>query len=108
MVQGTAVGDPVEYESIRAALGGPASGRENQLPFGSVKGFVGHTEGASGVISLIKVIMMMQQGFIPPQASHTKMNHNINVRPDDMMELATKLRSWDDKHKVVLINNYGA
>jgi malonyl CoA-acyl carrier protein transacylase len=73
-----------------------------------VKGFVGHAEGASGVLSLIKVIMMMQQGFIPPQASHTKMNHNIKTRPDDMMELVTKLRSWDDKQKIALINNYGA
>ncbi|MCJ1394621.1 hypothetical protein MMC18_007501 [Xylographa bjoerkii] len=105
---GTSVGDPAEYESIRTALGGPASGRQKKLPIGSVKGFVGHTEGASGVISLVKVIMMMQQGFIPPQASHTKMNHNIDVRPDDMMELVTKMRSWDDKHKVALINNYGA
>ncbi|KAJ5971623.1 uncharacterized protein N7479_001541 [Penicillium vulpinum] len=105
---GTAVGDPAEYESIRSALGGPVSGRRNKLAIGSVKGFVGHAEGASGVLSLIKVIMMMHQGFIPPQASFTKMNHNIDVRPDDMMEVITKLRSWDDKHKVALINNYGA
>ncbi|KAL9094756.1 MAG: hypothetical protein Q9165_003027 [Trypethelium subeluteriae] len=105
---GTAVGDPVEYESLRTVLGGPASGRAKKLPFGSVKGFVGHAEGASGVLSLIKVIMMIQQGFIPSQASHTKMNHNIDVRPDDMIELVTKLRPWDDKDKVALINNYGA
>ncbi|GAE00035.1 hypothetical protein ATEG_07661 [Paecilomyces variotii No. 5] len=105
---GTSVGDPAEYESIRSALGGPASGRQKSLPIGSAKGFVGHSEGASGVISLVKVIMMMQQGFIPPQASHTKMNHNIDVRPDDMMEIVTKLRPWDDEHKVALINNYGA
>lgn len=102
------MGDPAEYESIRSALGGLVSGRHKKLVIGSVKGFVGHTEGASGVISLIKVIMMMQQRFIPPQASHTKMNHNIDVRPDDMMELVTELRSWDDEQKVALINNYGA
>jgi malonyl CoA-acyl carrier protein transacylase len=36
------------------------------------------------------------------------MNHNIDVRPDDMMELVTKLRSWDDEQKVALVNNYGA
>ncbi|KAE8141612.1 hypothetical protein BDV38DRAFT_278966 [Aspergillus pseudotamarii] len=105
---GTAVGDPAEYDSIRSALGGPASGRERNLAIGSAKGFVGHAEGASGVISLIKVIMMMQQRFIPPQASHTNMNHNIDVRQDDMMEVVTDLRSWDHDHKVALINNYGA
>ncbi|KAF5859655.1 hypothetical protein ETB97_002566 [Aspergillus alliaceus] len=106
---GTAVGDPAEYDSIRSALGGPASGRERNLAIGSAKGFVGHAEGASDVISLTKVtMMMMQQRFIPLQASHTKMNHNINLREDDILEVVTDLRSWDDDHKVAIINNYGA
>ncbi|TVY81378.1 Iterative polyketide synthase CazM [Lachnellula suecica] len=105
---GTPVGDPAEYESIRRALGGPVSGRQKKLPIGSVKGHIGHTEGASGVLALIKVIIMMRQAFIPPQASHNKMNGHIDVRPDDMMEVVTKLRSWDEEHKIALLNNYGA
>lgn len=105
---GTPVGDPAEYESIRTALGGPRVGRTKPLPIGSVKGHIGHTEGASGVIALIKVIMMMRGGFIPPQASFSKMSHNIDVRPDDMMEVVTQLRSWTDPHKIALLNNYGA
>ncbi|KAL2193051.1 hypothetical protein P885DRAFT_81644 [Corynascus similis CBS 632.67] len=105
---GTAVGDPAEYESIRIALGGPESGRTKNLPIGSVKGHIGHAEGASGVLALIKVIMMMRGGFIPPQASFKKMNHNINVRSDDMMEVVTKLRPWHEEHKIALLNNYGA
>lgn len=105
---GTPVGDPAEYESIRTALGGPASGRVKKLPIGSVKGHIGHTEGASGVLALIKVIMMMRGAFIPPQASFNKMNHGIDVRADDMMEVVTKLRPWEENHKMALINNYGA
>ncbi|KAK4145161.1 putative polyketide synthase [Dichotomopilus funicola] len=105
---GTAVGDPAEYESIRIALGGPESGRTKNLPIGSVKGHIGHAEGASGVLALIKVIMMMRGGFIPPQASFKKINHNINVRSDDMMEVVTKLRTWDEDHRIALLNNYGA
>ncbi|KAF3760428.1 hypothetical protein M406DRAFT_76083 [Cryphonectria parasitica EP155] len=42
---GTPVGDPTEYESIRTALAGPS--RRTSLPIGSVKGHIGHTEGAS-------------------------------------------------------------
>ncbi|OIW25922.1 hypothetical protein CONLIGDRAFT_512814 [Coniochaeta ligniaria NRRL 30616] len=105
---GTPVGDPAEYESIRIALGGPSSGRSKKLPIGSVKGHIGHTEGASGVLALIKVIMMMRGAFVPPQASFNKMNHSIDVRPDDMMEVVTKLRPWEEDHKIALINNYGA
>ncbi|KAK3681621.1 hypothetical protein B0T22DRAFT_299376 [Podospora appendiculata] len=105
---GTPVGDPAEYESIRSALAGPQAGRKKKLPIGSVKGHVGHTEGASGAIALVKIIMMMRGSFIPPQASFTKMNHNIDVRPDDMMEVVTKLQPWKEEHKTALLNNYGA
>ncbi|MCJ1402385.1 hypothetical protein MMC11_005605 [Xylographa trunciseda] len=103
---GTPVGDPAEYESVRAAIGGPI--RKKPLPLGSVKGHIGHTEGSSGVIALVKVIMMMRQGFIPAQASFKKLNHQIQVRPDDMMEIPTSLRPWTEERKIALINNYGA
>jgi acyl transferase domain-containing protein len=105
---GTPVGDPAEYESIRAALGGPDAGRDKKLPIGSVTGHIGHTEGASGVIALVKIIMMMRGGFIPPQASFTKLSRNIDARPDDMMEVVTELRPWAEEHKLALLNNYGA
>ena len=103
---GTPVGDPAEYESVREAIGGPI--RQKPLPLGSVKGHIGHTEGSSGIIALVKVIMMMRHGFIPAQASFKKLNHQIQVRPDDMMEIPTSLRPWTEERKIALINNYGA
>ncbi|KAI0009527.1 hypothetical protein F4779DRAFT_368622 [Xylariaceae sp. FL0662B] len=103
---GTSVGDPAEYASIRSAVGGPV--RQKPVPIGSVKGHIGHTEGASGVIALVKVIMMMRNSFIPAQASFKKLNHRIEVRPHDMMEIMTSLRPWPERRKIALINNYGA
>ncbi|KAK9783861.1 putative polyketide synthase [Seiridium cardinale] len=103
---GTPVGDPAEYESIRMSLGG--ENRSDALTIGSVKGHIGHTEGASGVIALIKVILMMQGNYIPPQASFSKMSSHIKVTPEDHLEVATSLRSWNPKFKAALINNYGA
>lgn len=105
---GTPVGDPIEYDSIRGVLGGSRSGRQTRLAIGSVKGHIGHTEAASGVLGLIKVIMMMRDAFIPPQASFHKISNRIDVRPDDMMEVVTALRTWKDVHKIALLNNYGA
>ena len=103
---GTPVGDPAEYESVRQALAGPT--RDNSISLGSVKGLVGHTEGASGVVSLIKMVLMIQEGMIPPQASFQTMSHHIRVSPTDMMEVATRLKPWDASFKACLINNYGA
>ncbi|KAI2466205.1 putative polyketide synthase [Annulohypoxylon bovei var. microspora] len=103
---GTPVGDPAEYESIRMAVAGPL--RDTVVPVGSVKGNVGHTEGASGIVSLIKVLTMMRDGFIPPQASFKRMNPHIHTQPSDNMEVVTSLRPWRDNRKIALINNYGA
>lgn len=103
---GTAVGDPAEWAALRRAVGGPI--RAQPLPVSSVKGHKGHTEGASGVISLIKVLMMYE-GYIPPQASFNRLNPVITAAADsDMMEVVTSLQSWDSRNKVALINNYGA
>ncbi|KAJ5378241.1 uncharacterized protein N7496_005650 [Penicillium cataractarum] len=105
---GTAVGDPAEYDSIKNAVGGP-SVRSTPLPIGSVKGHVGHAEGASGAVSLIKVLMMMNRNFIPPQASFSRMNPGIKASSSDMLEVVTSLRPWNDStSKKALINNYGA
>jgi malonyl CoA-acyl carrier protein transacylase/acyl carrier protein len=103
---GTPVGDPAEYQSIRQALAGPI--RTKPLPIGSVKGLVGHTESTSGVVSLIKVLALMHDSFIPPQASYSKLSHHINASPTDMIEVPRTLRPWSDAQKAALINNYGA
>lgn len=103
---GTPVGDPAEYESVRLAVAGPL--RDTVLPIGSIKGHVGHTEGAAGIVSLIKVLMMMRGDFIPAQASFKSMNPHIHAQPSDMMEVVTSLRPWRGDQKIALINNYGA
>ncbi|KAK7931080.1 hypothetical protein PG985_001792 [Apiospora marii] len=103
---GTPVGDPAEWESIRNALAGPK--RDTLLPVGSAKGHVGHTEGASGLVSLIKVLLMMRGNFIPPQASHKSMNPHIHAQPADNMQVVTSLQPWHGDRKFALINNYGA
>ena len=101
---GTAVGDPAEYDSISRVFA--MAKRVKPLQLGSVKGLVGHTESASGLISLIKVLLMMHENAIPPQASFRTMNPHIKTY--DSIAISTNLRPWDDKHKAALINNYGA
>ncbi|KAL1615746.1 Type I Iterative PKS [Neofusicoccum ribis] len=102
---GTPVGDPAEYESIRRVFGGP---RAKPLQLGSVKGLVGHTEGTSGAVSLVKVLLMLQEGSVPPQASFTRMNPAINATPAGNMQISTTLQPWDMDFRAALINNYGA
>ncbi|KAH6658935.1 putative polyketide synthase [Truncatella angustata] len=104
---GTPVGDPAEFESIRRAFG---KGRSRPLQLGSAKGLIGHTEGSSGVVSLIKVLLMMNEGYIPPQSSFKTLNPSIQSSPTEKIEIAGSALPWqvDNHFRAALINNYGA
>ncbi|KAH9885145.1 polyketide synthase [Xylariomycetidae sp. FL2044] len=109
---GTAVGDPAEYSGIRKALGGAGHrGADKPLMVSSVKGLVGHMECASGVISLIKILLMMNKGTLPPQASFESINPALQSTPADHMFIPTRPQPWvvpAGGFRAALINNYGA
>ncbi|KAK7717983.1 Type I Iterative PKS [Diaporthe eres] len=105
---GTPVGDPAEYESILRVMGGK-SVRSTPMPIGSIKGLIGHTECVSGVMALIKVLLLLRHNTIPRQASFTKLSPGIKASEDDMLKIVTETTSWKaDYRRAALINNYGA
>jgi len=46
---------------------------------GAVKSNIGHLEGASGIASIIKTVMVLENGIIPPNANFERSNQNIPV-----------------------------
>jgi acyl transferase domain-containing protein len=62
---GTAVGDPVEVNALAEVIG---SGRPLDDPclLGSLKFNLGHLEAASGVAGVIKAVLCLRAGVIPP------------------------------------------
>lgn len=103
---GTPVGDPAEYDGIRRSLGGEA--RSDKLTLSSVKGSIGHAEFASGVQSLIKVLLMLDRKAIPPQASFTNQSPLLNATAKDNIQIPQSLQPWKSDLRAALINNYGA
>ncbi|KAK7927489.1 polyketide synthase [Apiospora marii] len=104
---GTTVGDPIEVRSLRDAFGG-ASRRDSTLYFSSIKGNMGHAESAAGVAGLIKVLLMLKHGQIPPQASHQSLNPTIPALEPDRMAIPRILTSWRPLRQVACVNSYGA
>lgn len=100
---GTPVGDPAEYASIKAVLGGENRDADQALVLSSVKGLVGHLEGTSGVVAMIKLLLMLHVGLVPPQASFTSINPAIGARPADNMVIPTKLQPWDVGFRMALM-----
>jgi len=103
---GTPVGDPIEMESIRRVFGGQK--RDVPLIVSSVKGNIGHLEGASGVAALIKSILQMEYRLVPRQASFKTLNPKIPaLEPDNLCIPATNLALRGDR-LAACVNNYGA
>ncbi|WP_406641699.1 SDR family NAD(P)-dependent oxidoreductase [Amycolatopsis sp. WGS_07] len=59
---GTALGDPIEAQALLATYG---QDRERPLWLGSLKSNLGHTQAASGVAGVIKMVQAMQDGLLP-------------------------------------------
>ena len=88
---------------------------DEPLYLGSAKANIGHGEAASGVSSLIKVLLMMQKNMIVPHCGiKTKINHKF---PKDLQErnvnIALKPTSWErssdpSKPRRVFVNNFSA
>lgn len=68
---GTPTGDAVEARAIAKVFSNP------QLHVGSVKGNIGHLEGASGLAGLVKAIVCLERAMIPPQCGFSQSNTNI-------------------------------
>ncbi|KAI4224853.1 MAG: hypothetical protein LQ349_007165, partial [Xanthoria aureola] len=102
---GTPIGDPQEYLGIQEVFS--SGSRREPLYFSSVKGNIGHTEGASGVAGLIKTVLMMQKRLIPRQASFSRLNPKITLVPDKLV-IPTSNIPWAAQTLVACVNNYGA
>jgi acyl transferase domain-containing protein/NADPH:quinone reductase-like Zn-dependent oxidoreductase/short-subunit dehydrogenase/acyl carrier protein len=72
---GTQAGDPVETWAIGHAL---AKGRSTPLPVGSIKTNIGHLEPASGIAGLLKAMLVLERGALPPNLHFANPNPNID------------------------------
>jgi acyl transferase domain-containing protein/acyl carrier protein len=71
---GTALGDPIEIHALKAVFG-PGRDAAQPLAVGAVKTNLGHLEAAAGVAGLIKAVLALRHGVIPPN------NHLKNLNP---------------------------
>ena len=76
---GTPVGDLVEARAISAAF---TDARATNCPLfvGAAKSNVGHLEGASGIVSIIKATLVLEKGVIPPNADYRYPNPSIPAK----------------------------
>jgi acyl transferase domain-containing protein len=72
---GTQAGDYVECEAISRAFS--TETRANPLHVGTLKPNIGHLEGGAGVAGVVKMILLLEHGVIPPNVNFDQVNPKI-------------------------------
>ncbi|KAJ5297689.1 Acyl transferase/acyl hydrolase/lysophospholipase [Penicillium antarcticum] len=99
---GTQVGDPIEATAVGRVFG-PSGG----VHIGSVKPNLGHAEGASGLTSLIKSVLALENRIIPPNIKFTKPNPKIGWDTYGL-SVPTEPTPWPAaKRERISVNGFG-
>jgi len=103
---GTPVGDPIEANAIGMVLSEHRT-LDDKLIMGSVKTNIGHTEAAAGIAGVIKTVLAMKHGKIPPHLHLQEVNHQIDLEKL-RMHIPTKLTDWPSEGlKLAGVNSFG-
>ncbi|HEX8275247.1 MAG TPA: amino acid adenylation domain-containing protein [Longimicrobiaceae bacterium] len=88
----TELGDPIEVEALTQAFRS-GTDRRGFCALGSVKSNVGHLDSAAGVTGLIKTVLALEHGEIPPSLHFEKPNPKIDFARSPFF-VNTELRPW--------------
>lgn len=89
---GTPVGDPIEASAISGAFSQYRSEQDPML-VGAVKTNIGHLEGSAGIAGLIKTVLVLEHGIIPPNIWFEKPNPKIPAH-EWHLKFPTKSEVW--------------
>jgi len=90
---GTPLGDPIEIRSM-AQVYCPDRKKTEPLVVGSVKTNIGHLEAAAGVAGLIKLVLALEHGEIPPHLHFSKANPHLGLERLPV-RVPVELERWD-------------
>ncbi|HTQ18769.1 MAG TPA: sulfolipid-1 biosynthesis phthioceranic/hydroxyphthioceranic acid synthase [Mycobacterium sp.] len=76
---GTPVGDPIEFASLATVYG-----IDRPCALASAKSNLGHPEAAAGTVGLVKAVLSLQHGVVPPMVHFTRL-------PDELAHIDTRL-----------------
>lgn len=98
---GTRAGDPLELRAVGSVFG------EAGVYVGSVKPNLGHSEGASGLTSLIKAVLALEHRTIPPNIKFTNPNPDIDFKSGRIKVPTCPVRWPQGREARISVNSFG-
>jgi acyl transferase domain-containing protein/acyl carrier protein len=99
---GTKIGDPIEISAIQNTV---ARGRKDKCHLGSVKSNLGHLESAAGIAGLIKSLLIVNHGVIPPNLHFHQPNQFIDFEGSNLHVVAEETPI--DKEVHIGVSSFG-
>src|SRR5712664_1280589 len=104
---GTTVGDPIEAHALAEALCANRSANA-PLPIGSIKTNLGHLETAAGIAGLLKALLILKYGQIPPSLHFSTPNPHIDFEKLKL-RVPTQLEPFPNgtEERIAGVNSFG-
>ncbi|KAL4956614.1 hypothetical protein BDW69DRAFT_202871 [Aspergillus filifer] len=106
---GTQAGDLAEVTSIKRSFSGAAEEQRRPLFVGSIKANIGHSESTSGLAGVIKTVLALEKGIIPPLAGLDSVKPNLeNLLEDSNLVIPQQPCIWPSHgRRLASVNSFG-
>ncbi|TCO45308.1 beta-ketoacyl synthase N-terminal-like domain-containing protein [Actinocrispum wychmicini] len=96
---GTQVGDPIEVTALNQAMGSTGS-----TVLGTLKPNIGHTDAASGIAGLLKVILALRHRVLPPSIHFASPNPTVDF---GRFTVITQPKDWSGHDRIAGVSSFG-
>ncbi|KAL8730919.1 MAG: hypothetical protein Q9181_004491 [Wetmoreana brouardii] len=104
---GTGAGDPLEVSAIASIFDRTTKPSQSPLHIGSVKPNIGHLEAGAGLAGLIKTVLTLEAGVIPPNINFKNPNPKLRLEEYNFI-IPTQPTPWPTQGlRRASVNSFG-